>query len=389
MTTASTDWRRRIHSVLGVPPTSGNEIRVLRNGTEIFPAMLDAIDSAERTVDIVTFVYWEGEIGKRFADRLGAAATRGCRVRVLLDAVGARKIRADFIDAMEAAGCTVQWFRPLVKGGSPSIGDVNRRTHRKILVCDGEIGFVGGVGIADEWDGDARDETEWRDTHVSVRGPAVAGLQAAFVDNWADSTETPFHPDDEPLATMDATGHSDCLVLRGSAEAGASDIRRLLLTLIHCAEHRVRIASAYFNPDDEIVEALCGAVGRGVEVQLLFPGTHADKRFVQINGEADYERLLDAGVDIRTYERSMMHAKVITVDGAVCSIGSANLNERSVELDEECNLIVFDSDVVGVLDRHFDEDVQLSVELDAERWAERGLLQKVGESVAGAFDRWL
>jgi cardiolipin synthase len=308
---------------------------------------------------------------------------------VLLDAVGASRIRSDFIEAMKSAGCDVQWYRPIVKGGIPSIGEVNRRTHRKILVCDGEIAFVGGVGIADEWDGDARDETEWRDTHVSVRGPAVAGLRAAFIDNWADSPDNHFDAHEEPLVELEDAGHSDCIVLRGSAETGASDIRRLVLTMIQCAQHRVRIASAYFNPDDEIIDTLVAAVERGVEVQLLFPGKHADKRFVQMNGEADYGRLLDAGVDIRCYERSMMHAKVITVDGAVASIGSANLNQRSIELDEECNLIIFDPDVVAVLDRHFDDDLELSVVLDAERWAERGVLQKVGESVTGAFDRWL
>ncbi|NND74186.1 MAG: cardiolipin synthase B [Ilumatobacter sp.] len=388
-TTTSSDWRRRLHSVLGIPPTSGNELVVLRNGNEIFPAMLRAIDNARATVDIVTFVYWEGEIGKTFADRLAAAARRGCRVRVLLDAVGAHQIRPDFVESMTSAGCDVKWFRPIIKGGTPSIGEVNRRTHRKILVCDGEIAFTGGVGIADEWEGDARDETEWRDTHVSVRGPAVAGLQAAFFDNWADALDTVFDAHEEPSAAMDATGHSDCLVLRGSAEAGASDIRRLLLTLVQCAERRIRIASAYFNPDDELVDVLCAAVDRGVEVQLLFPGTHADKRFVQLNGESDYERLLDAGVDIRTYERSMMHVKVITVDGSVASIGSANLNERSTELDEECNLIVFDPDVVDVLDSHFDDDLELCEVLDAQRWKDRSLLQKVGETLTGAVDRWL
>jgi cardiolipin synthase len=383
------DWEHRLVSVLGVPAVPGNSVEILRNGDEIFPAMLDAIGAATRTVDIVTFVYWSGTIAEEFASALSAASERGCRVRVLLDAVGARRTAEELVEQMTGAGCDVRWFRPIVDGKWPEIGDVNHRTHRKILVCDGAVGFTGGVGIADEWRGDARDETEWRDTHLRVTGPVVAGLQAGFIDNWADQASDDFEPSAEVLVATAETGTVDALVLRGSSEVGANDIWRMMLTLICCAERRVRIASAYFSPDDRLQAALVDAVGRGVVVQVLVPGEHADKRFVRMAGESLYQDLLDAGVAICTFDPSMMHAKIFTVDGAVAAVGSANFNGRSTQLDEESMIVLLDEAVVRELDAHFDEDLSRSSPLDPADWAERGLLQRVGERVSQTVDRLL
>jgi cardiolipin synthase len=386
-------WQQRLETLLGTPATHGNEVRVLRNGREIFPAMLGAIASAQRTVDMVTFVYWSGAIARRFADALSAAARRGCRVRVLLDAVGAREMDRALVDGMTAAGCDVRWFRP-VGDSVPEIGDLDHRTHRKILVCDAEVAFTGGVGIADEWDGDARDATEWRDTHLQIRGHAVAGLLAGFIDNWTDQDDDGYDPSSEPVvgALSDGwttVGSSTCSVVRGAAGPGSSELRRLVLALITCAEHRIRIATAYFNPDDHLCKALTEAVERGVEVSVLLPGEHADKRFVQLAGESAYADLLDAGVDIRTYDISMMHAKVITVDGVIATVGSANMNRRSMQYDEETNVVIFDPDVVGVLDRHLDDDHRNSTVLDPSAWAERGIFQRAGEKVTNVIGRWL
>jgi cardiolipin synthase len=381
-------WELRLHTLLGTPATTGNDIRVLRNGVEIFPAMLEAIEAAEHTVDLVTFVYWRGAIAHRFAHTLAAAARRGCRVRVLLDAVGARKLESELVEEMQTAGCDVRWFRPI--GDSvPEIGDADHRTHRKILVCDAAVGFTGGVGIADEWDGDARDETEWRDTHLAIRGPAVAGLVAGFIDNWADQNDDGFDPSEEPVVDAAAVGTSTCSIIRGSAETGASELWRLMLGLITCAQHRVRIATAYFNPDERLRTALCEAVARGVDVSILVPGEHADKRLVQVAGEAVYASLLEAGVDIRTYDVAMMHAKVITVDGVVATVGSANMNQRSTQFDEETNAVIFDPDIVAVLDGHLDVDDAHSTLIDPADWAERGLLQRAAETATGIVSSWL
>jgi cardiolipin synthase len=383
----TTEWRDRLHSVLGIPTTDGNRVTVLRNGVEIFPAMLEAIEHAVTTVDLVTFVYWEGDIARRFADALARAARRGCRVRVLLDAVGARKIDEELLTEMSEAGCDVRWFRP-VSGKSAEIGGVNHRTHRKILVCDARVGFTGGVGIADEWDGDAGNEDEWRDTHLRIEGPAVAGLQAGFLDNWADQNDDGFDPSDEHLVDDGHAGDSTMSVVRGSAETGASEIWRLMLTLFTCAQQRINLATAYFNPDERLCQALCDAVDRGVAVTILVPGAHADKRFVQLAGEATYARLLDAGVDIRTYETSMMHAKVVTVDGCVATVGSANVNQRSTQHDEETNVIIFDPAVVDVLDAHLRDDLRSSRALDPADWADRGLMQRAAEKTSEVVSGW-
>ncbi len=383
------EWADRVHSVLGLHPTEGNVVDVLRNGDEIFGAMLDAIDAATDTVDIVTFVFWKGHIADRFARAFAGAANRGCRVRVLIDALAERRLDSDVVAAMQRAGCELRWFRPFTDERIPQLNGANNRTHRKILVVDGRVGFIGGVGISDEWSGNARNEHEYRDTHLRVRGPAVAGLQAGFIDNWADHNHSGFDPMSESIIDPTPVGESTCVVVQAAAENGSNDIWRLMITLIACAQRRVRIASAYFNPGPQLTDALIAAVGRGVSVEIMLPGKHADKRFIQITGEASYERLLAAGVVVRTYEVSMMHAKVMTVDGTVASVGSANFNQRSLRHDDEANIVVFDPAVVAVLDQHLDDDLVHCVLLDPDEWAERGLLQRVAERVSETVNHWL
>ena len=386
-------WTNRLHALLGMPPSPGNDVRVLKNGDEIFPAMLDSIERAERDIDFVTFVWWRGAIARRFGATLAAAAARGCRVRVLLDQFGSRKIENDVLAQMRDAGCEVRWFRPIVDSSKsvpvPKLVEANRRTHRKILVCDGSVGFCGGVGIAEEWTGDARDETEWRDTHLEVRGPSVAGLHSAFLDNWIDQHDDEFDPLGEPEIDFSEHGPSTCFVVRGAAETGTSDVWNLMMALVALSERRLTIATAYFNPDPQMLGALTAAVERGVVVTLLVPGRHADKRFIQVAGEQSYARLLDAGVSIQAYDRTMMHAKVVTVDGVVATVGSCNLNQRSMQHDEEANVVVVDPTVVEELDRHLAADLELATELDPTEWAARGLSQKMAERVANVVERWL
>jgi len=379
----------RLHGLLGIPPTTGNDVRVLRNGDEIFPAMIGAIDAATDTVDLVTFVYWQGAIAVEFADALVRAARRGLRVRVLLDAVGARKIEDGLMELMKEAGCDVRWFRPFFDKAVPKIAEANRRTHRKILVCDNEVGFCGGVGIADEWTGDARDETEWRDTHLAIRGPAVAGLLGAFLDNWADQHDDGFDPRGERDVELSEAGSSTLFVVRGSAETGASDVWRMIMSVVSMAEKRLIIATAYFNPDSHVRNALVAAVRRGVHVTLMVPGEHADKRFIQVTGEESYQYLLDEGIDIRTYETSMMHAKVITVDDHLATVGSTNFNQRSMQHDEEANVVIVDEDIVSILNEHLEHDLTQTIELDPARWADRSMLQKGVEKVSTVVDKWL
>jgi cardiolipin synthase len=377
---ASTDrtarFRRTLEGILGVPATEGNSIDVLRNGDEIFPAMLEAIDDAENTIDFLTFVYWKGRIGEEFAQRLTGRARAGVRVRVLLDGWGAHPIDQDLVRLMTEGGVHLHWFRP-VNRFRPST--LNHRTHRKVMVVDEATGFTGGVGIADQWLGDARNEEEWRDTHFRVRGPAVDGLRSAFLDNWAETDQELFDESIDRFPEQPKPGDSVVQCVRGASETGWSDVATLYRTVLQLAEERIRIATAYFVPDDELTRRICDARARGVEVQLLIPGPHADKRFVQVAGETSFAPLLDAGVEVYSYQPSMLHAKVMTVDDLLSNIGSANFNERSTAHDEEVNLVAIDGELTRVLDDHFDEDLERSTRIEPGRWEHRPLVQRTLE----------
>ena len=378
-------WRRIIEGGLGVPATDGNRVDILRNGDRIFPAMLQAIAEAEHTVDILTYVYWTGDIARQFAAALCERARAGVRVRILLDAVGAAAIDRDLINDMNDAGCHCEWYRPPTTW---KVWETDHRTHRKILVCDARVGFTGGVGIAEEWEGDARHPGEWRDTHVRVEGPAVDGLRAAFITNWRE-TGQPLFDERDRFAAHDPAGDALVTVLRCPAQIGWTDLHTMFGLLIDHAQESVRLTTAYFVPDDQTIARLLGAAERGVDVTLLLPGRHADKRVVQLAGEDKFEPLLDAGVEIWNYQRSMLHAKIMTVDGCVATLGSGNLDQRSMRLNDECNLILLDTELTAELDTQFADDLSVSEQLEPGRWADRGPAQRAKEAATNVFDHKL
>jgi len=377
--------RRRLERLLGIAATEGNALRVLRNGDEIFPAMLDAIRSAEYTVDLMTFVYWRGEIARDFAGALAERARHGLRVRVLLDAFGSRLIERDLLDDMADAGVEVVWFRrpmwisPLKQ---------NHRCHRKVLVVDECRAFTGGVGIAEEWCGDARHEGEWRDTHVEVRGPAVDGITAAFAQNWAECHRELFD-DSDRFIEQEQAGDAVVQVVRGSASFGWQDMQTLLRVVLESAQERVRLATAYFAPDDYFIELLCAAARRGVEVEIVLPGPHTDKRVCRLAGQRYYDGLLAAGVRVFEYQPTMLHAKIITVDGVVALVGSTNLNRRSLDHDEEVMLAVLDETFTATLDGHFTEDLSVSTPVAKAGWRRRSVSQRVQEAATRPVRRFL
>ena len=370
--------RRALEGIIRVAATEGNLVDVLVNGDQIFPAMLEAIGEAERTIDLLTFVYWRGGIGRTFGDALSEKARSGVRVRVLLDAWGCSSIDPGLVSEMEDAGVRVRWFRPLHRLQPTK---ANHRTHRKVMIVDEATGFTGGVGIADEWCGDARNPDEWRDTHFRVRGPAVDGLRAAFLDNWLETDPEIFDASIDRFPDQPQPGGAVIQCVRSASEVGWSEVATLLLSLLQLAEDRIRITTAYFVPDDELVGNLAAASDRGVTVEILLPGPHIDKRFVQLAGEAVYDRLLEHGVRIWEYQPTMMHAKIMTVDGLVANVGSANFNARSTELDEEINLVALDPDLVALLDRQFDADLERSEEIEPGRWEDRSVVRRVLEGI--------
>lgn len=377
--------RRRLERLIGVPATEGNALVPLRNGDEIFPAMLERIRTAEHTVDMMTFVYWRGEIARQFAEALAERARTGVRVRLLLDGFGSRLIEQDLLDLMGRSGVTVLWFR---RPMWISPFKQNHRCHRKVLVVDERVAFTGGVGIAEEWCGDARDENEWRDTHVEVRGPAVDGVAAAFAQNWAECDSGLFD-DRDRFVRHSPQGSAVVQVVRGSASIGWQDMQTLLAVMLDSAQERLRLATAYFAPDADFVEHLCRTARRGVRVEILLPGPHTDKRVCQLAGQRYYFDLVSCGVGIWHYQPTMMHAKVITVDRVASLIGSTNLNRRSMDHDEEVMLAVLDEDFTARLDGHFDEDLAVSERIQEGRWKRRSAPQRAWEAAVAPIRRFL
>ena len=381
--------RRRLEALLGIPATEGNSLELLRNGDQIFPAMLSAIREATETIDFLTFVYWRGEIAAEFAAALGERARAGLRVRVLIDAIGGRLMETDLLDQMAASGVQLEWFRkPLWQGQAMSPFKHNHRTHRKVLICDEVVGFTGGVGIAEEWTGDARDETEWRDTHVRVQGPAVDGLSASFAQNWAE-TGRPLIDPRRRFPEHDAVADGSVVqVARGSASVGWNDMATVFRVMIESARDRLQVQTAYFVPDDVFQQLLLDAVARGVEVDVMLPGPYADKRVCQLASESLYSTLVEGGVRIWAFQTSMLHIKTMTVDGIACVVGSANMNRRSLQLDEEVVLTVFDPRVTARLEADFADDLEHCVRIEPRRWQDRPRHQKVQESATKVLHRY-
>lgn len=370
--------RPLLEQALGCRFTDGNTIEILRNGVEIFPAMLDAIETAKTRVDFATFVYWTGDIAQRMAKTLARCAQKGVRVRVLLDAFGASSMDSHLVDTMTAAGVQVRWFRPL---STWRIWRSDKRTHRKLLICDDSVGFTGGVGIAEEWEGNARNADEWRDTHLALRGPGITGLRAAFLDNWNEAGKWSFeHVVADPVCQQPGV---PVQILRASSTVGWTDTSTMFRSLVDMARHQIRIVTAYFCPDDTLVDLLIAASTRGVDVQILIPGKHCDSRLSQLAGHKHIRRLLESGVKIWHYERTMLHTKTITVDAEIACVGSANLNHRSVSKDEECCVIALCGDTARTLDQHFVEDCELAEAYDLSSWDKRGAFVRAQEWFAG------
>lgn len=353
---------------LHAPVLSGNRATLLINGAQIFPAMLSSIREARESVNLLSYVYWEGDIATTFADELSAAARRGVEVRVLLDAYGARRMKPELMEQMKQAGCQFAWFRPIQWH---NLQRYNNRTHRKVLVVDGRTGFAGGVGIASEWTGDAGSPAHWRDDHFRLEGPVVRYLQGSFAENWRQASGIVLAGDAlfPPLAPA---GDARVVPVRGAPGGDSSDIALVYWMLFHTAREEVRIATPYFVPDPDLELGIAEAARRGVKVTLLVPGPHQDSAMVRYASKTYYRELLDAGVRIFEYQPTMMHTKTVTVDGQWAVIGSSNFDSRSFELNYEIALAVYDDSLVNALDVSFANDLADSREItldDVEQWS--------------------
>lgn len=370
---------RSMGSLLEPNLLGGNRVDIYNNGDEIFPPMLEAIASARRTITFETFVYWSGDIGRRFADALCERARAGIKVHVILDWFGAKKMDQRILDDLETAGAEVERYHPI---RWYKLGKLNNRTHRKILVIDGRTGFTGGVGIADEWLGNARNANEWRDCHFRVRGPVVAQLQRAFMDNWLKTHATVLHGDDY-FPALEPAGAIPAQVFMSSASEGSESARLMFLLSIASAAESVRIGTAYFVPDTLTVRTLIEARRRGASVRILVPGKHMDKEIVRRASRSRWGDLLDAGVEIHEYAPTMYHCKLMIVDDVWVSVGSCNFDNRSFRLNDEANLNAHDADLAQRLAAAFDTDLEHSKRFTPEAWRNRPLHERLREHAAG------
>ena len=371
------EFLRAAEAMTAAPISDGNDAELLINGDRIFPNFLRTIEEARRTVNLLTYVYWRGDIAHDVAGLLCRKASEGVEVNVLLDWVGTAKMDRELVGNMREAGVSVAKFRPLKPY---AIRRLNNRTHRKLLIADGTIGMTGGVGIAEEWTGDAQDPDHWRDTHVRVRGPIVRGLFGAFAENWLEATGEVLVGDGY---TPELEGDEDggpMQMVRSSAGVGDTNVEALYYLAIAAARESLDLTAAYFVPRPAFTEALVDAAERGVRVRILVPGKHIDKSFVRVGGRASYDALLDAGIELYEYGPTMLHAKSLVLDGVWSSVGSVNFDNRSFQLHDEATLCVQSRVFAGELTEQFELDLGASERVEPERWSKRGRLQRGAEA---------
>jgi cardiolipin synthase A/B len=374
---ADPQFEREMSTLLGPAILAGNKIIVLENGDQIFPAMLGAIRGAQQTIDFETYIYWSGNTGEQFAQALIERVQSGVKVHLMLDWLGSEKMTPQLVTTMKQAGVEVERYHAL---HWYSLGRLNNRTHRKVLIVDGKIGFTGGVGIADEWTGHAQDPNHWRDMHFMVEGPVVAQFQSAFLDNWIKTTgrvltgETYF-------PHLDQAGDLRMQMFMSSPAGGSESMRLMYLMAITAAVQSIDIEAAYFIPDPLMSRELIKAQGRGVKIRILLPDKHLDSETVRIATKRAWGPLLASGVKIYEYEPTMLHCKMLIFDHHMVSVGSTNFDMRSFELNDEASLNVYDSGFAQQMTEVFEQDLKAASLYDLQRWQQRPWLEKMAEVV--------
>jgi cardiolipin synthase len=377
----STEFVESTSSFLNSQIFQGGEVTLLQNGDAFYPAMLDAIRKAEDSVNFEVYIFEPDEIGRQFIDAFKERARAGVEVRLLLDGFGAMKLKKRYREELRQAGVKVSRFRPPTPR---NLVRFYRRSHRRAIVIDGKIGFTGGAAISKKWKGNVTNEHEWRDSMTRVTGPMVAGIQSAFATNWVYCTGEVisgprFFPSIErgpgPCALSVVSSPSDAL----------QPIRLLFWVSFINARRRLWIVNSYFIPDQRLRDAVVERARAGVDVRVLVPGNHTDAVPVQAAGRSYYDELLAAGVRIFEYEPAMMHAKTAVVDGTWSIVGSANLDERSMELNEENVLGIGDPDFARSIEDGVVEDLKRSREIRLEQWRKRSIFQRGLERCAKAL----
>jgi cardiolipin synthase len=363
-----------------------SRIEVLTNGENYYTAELDAVRRATKTIHLEAYIFTDGEVTRAFLDAMEERARAGVQVRLVVDAVGSASLSSDTIDRFRAAGGNFAWYLPLRWYTWPRM---NNRTHRELLIVDGNVAFVGGSGWADQWfRATGKDKERWRDTMVRVEGPAVSGLQAAFAENWLEATGeiltgTPVFPFPPPA------GKSPTLVVRSAPTTGRSTTARVLFQLLLAsAQKRIYINTPYFLPDKSIRDEIVRAIKeRGVEVQIITPGPGTDHMLTRRSSRRLFGPLLQAGARIYEYMPTMMHAKIMVIDSQWSVVGTTNLDPRSFTLNDEVNLATPDPDIAHRLEYDFMQDLKRSREVKYEEWRRRGIAERVHEWFGALIER--
>jgi cardiolipin synthase len=373
-------FRRSLGVLLGPPIIEGNKVDVLLNGDQIFPAMLDAIRGARQTITFETYIYWSETIGREFTEALMERARAGVKVHLMLDFIGSIKMDDKSLAELRAAGVQVQRYHKPVWW---KLTRLNNRTHRKVLVVDGKIGFTGGVGIADKWRGNGQDEDHWRDSHFRVEGPVVGQIQAVFTDNWTKATgvvlDGPLYfPKLEPQAAG-----LPAQMFSSSPTGGSESMHLMYLMAITAATQSIDLSSAYFVPDDLTIKALVSAAKRGVRIRIITPGKFIDSDVVRIASRESWGDLLKAGIKIAEYQPTMFHVKAMVVDSLLVSVGSTNFDNRSFSLNDEANLNVMDPAFARAQGAVFEADWARAKPMTLAQWEQRSWTEKLaGEAAA-------
>jgi cardiolipin synthase len=363
-----------LEAYANAPIVGGNRVDILLNGEEIFPAKLDAIRAARRSITMAEYFYAEGPVARLLAEALAERCRAGIPTHVLLDGFGTLAMRPEDAETMKAAGCQVVTFRPI---GPHTVNKVNNRNHRRILVVDGRVGFTGGSGVGRQWMGNGRIRDHWRDTDVAVRGPVVQYLQGAFAEHWLEATGVvlggePYFPRVPPSGPVHAQ------VLKSSPAGGGSALYTALLLAIASARRSILITNPYFLPDFAMQEALAAAARRGVRVAVLAPSS-IDSNLVRAASRRQYGPLLRAGVQFYEYQPALLHAKTMVIDGVWATVGSANLDNRSFALNDELNVITYDRGVAARLEAVFAADLAHATPVTYEAWRRRPVHERLLE----------
>ena len=380
----SPDFLLSVAGAAGTPLRRGGTAKLLNNGAEIFPAILEAIRAAKHTVTFAAYIWEDGRVSDEIFEALTERARAGVQVRVLLDGVGGLRAPEEGMAALRAAGGRIEAFRP------PRFGKLTRfhkRNHRRALVMDGEVAFTGGVAVADKWVGNAENPDHWRDTMSRFTGPPASTIQTAFVSLWAPVagellSGPAFFP---PWEGEAAAGDMSHVGVASSPSSEDHPLRLFYLQSIFSARERLYITTPYFVPDEIIRSAAASRARAGVDVRILLPNEHTDAKPIRLTSHHYYEELLAAGVRIYEYLPTMMHAKGMVVDGKWSVVGSANMDIRSHELNQENVVGVLDAGFGAQMEEAFRQDLTRAQEIQPEQWRRRGLVERLLERAAALF----